>query len=85
MSCPATWPPSDVPSSTGIPQGTVDSVIVLPPDLDALENVLQTDSNIAGVITEGSGASYGTVPRVPGFVEGVRELTGKVRRGDDPR
>ena len=53
----------------------MDSVIVLPPDLEALERVLASDNTIAGVITEGSGASYGTVPRIPGFVEGVRKLT----------
>ena len=50
-------------------------MIVLPPDLDSLERTLAADSNIAGVITEGSGASYGTVPLSPGFLEGVRRLT----------
>jgi glutamate-1-semialdehyde 2,1-aminomutase len=53
----------------------VESVVVLPPDLDALERTLAADSDIAGVITEGSGASYGTVPLQPGFVEGVRRIT----------
>jgi glutamate-1-semialdehyde 2,1-aminomutase len=33
------------------------------------------DSDIAGVITEASGASYGTVPLEPRFLEGVRRLT----------
>ena len=72
---PGNLAPFDVPASTGIPKGTVDSVVVLPPDLDALERVLATDNDIAGVITEGSGASYGTVPLAPGFVQGVRHLT----------
>ena len=72
---PGNLAPFDVPASTGIPKGTVDSVVVLPPDLDALERVLATDNDIAGVITEGSGASYGTVPLTPGFVQGVRDLT----------
>ena len=67
--------PFDVPHSTGIPKGTVESMVVLPPDLAALERVLSTDNDIAAVITEGSGASYGTVPLAPGFVEGVRKLT----------
>ena len=67
--------PFDVPSSTGIPRGVVDSMVVLPPDLAELERVLATDKDIAGVITEGSGASYGTVPLPPGFVQGVRDLT----------
>ena len=50
-------------------------MVVLPPNLDTLEQVLGTDDNIAAVITEGSGASYGTVPLAPGFLEGVRRLT----------
>jgi glutamate-1-semialdehyde 2,1-aminomutase len=72
---PGNLPPFNAPASIGIPQGVVDSVIVLPPDLDSLERTLASDSNIAGVITEGSGASYGTVPLSPGFLEGVRRLT----------
>src|ERR671922_1379298 len=72
---PGTLPPFDRPASIGIPQGAVDAVLVLPPDLNALERVLATDNTIAGVITEGSGASYGTVPLPPGFVASVRQLT----------
>ncbi len=72
---PGNVSPFDVPASTGIPRGAVESVIVLPPDLDALERTLANDKNVAGVITEGSGASYGTVPLQPGFVAGVRKLT----------
>ena len=55
----------------------MDSVIVLPPDLTALETTLASDNDIAGVITEGSGASFGTVPLETGFVQGVRDLTRK--------
>ena len=72
---PGNLAPFDVPGSTGVPRGAVESVVVLPPDLDALERVLSTDNDIAGVITEGSGASYGVVPLPPGFLEGVRRLT----------
>ena len=74
---PGTLAPFDAPSSVGIPKGAVESVVVLPPDLEVLERTLATDNDIAGVITEGSGASYGTVPLKPGFVEGVRKLTRK--------
>ena len=70
-----TYPPFDVPGSIGIPQGVIDSVIVLPPDLDALERTLKSDNNVAGVITEPSGASFGAVPMTPEFLEGVRKLT----------
>ena len=72
---PGNSAPFDVPGSLGVPKGAVDSVVVLPTDLGVLERVLATDKEIAGVITEGSGASYGTVPLPPGFVEGVRRLT----------
>ncbi|MGH8058190.1 MAG: aspartate aminotransferase family protein, partial [Candidatus Entotheonellia bacterium] len=72
---PGNLPPFDQPASIGIPKGALESVIVLPPDLEVLEHTLATNKDIAGVITEGSGASYGTVPLKPGFVEGVRKLT----------
>ena len=72
---PGNLSPFDVPASIGIPQGTIDSVIVLPPDLESLEQTLASRNDIAGVITEGSGASYGTVPLQSGFLEGVRNLT----------
>jgi glutamate-1-semialdehyde 2,1-aminomutase len=72
---PGNLPPFDVPASIGIPRGALESVIVLPPDLEALERTLATHTDIAGVITEGSGASYGSVPLKPGFVAGVRQLT----------
>ena len=74
---PGNLPPFDEPASIGIPQGAVDSVIVLPVDLNNLEDTLASRDDIAAVITEGSGSSYGTVPRQEGFVEGVRELTRK--------
>jgi glutamate-1-semialdehyde 2,1-aminomutase len=72
---PGNLAPFDTPASIGISQGAKDSVIVLPPDLDALERTLSENSDVAAVITEGSGASYGTVPLQPGFLEGVREIT----------
>jgi glutamate-1-semialdehyde 2,1-aminomutase len=72
---PGTLPPFDKPASIGIPQGALDSVIVLPPDLEALERTLASDNDVAGVITEGSGASYGSVPLPSGFLQGVRSLT----------
>ena len=72
---PGNVAPFDTPASIGISKGAKDSVIVLPPDLDALDRTLSDNSDVAAVITEGSGASYGTVPLQPGFLEGVRELT----------
>ena len=72
---PGNLAPFDTPASTGITQGAKESVIVLPPDLGALERTLSENGDVAAVITEGSGASYGTVPLEAGFLEGVRDLT----------
>lgn len=47
----------------------------LPPGIDALEHVLATDDDVAGVITEGSGASYGAIPLPIDFLERIRRLT----------
>ena len=74
---PGMLPLFNIPASIGIPRGTLESVVVQPPDLDALERALATDNDIAGVITEASGASYGAIPLEPGFLEGVRKLTGQ--------
>ncbi len=68
-------PPFATPASIGILPGVVDSVIVLPPHLDVWERRLATDNDLVAVITEGSGASYGTVPLPPGCVAGVCRLT----------
>ena len=72
---PGNVPPFNFPGSAGVPKGAVDSMVVLPPDLDALERTLASDGDIAGVITEASGASYGSVPLPAGFLDGVRRLT----------
>ena len=74
---PGNSPPFDAPDSAGIPKGAIDSVVVLPPDLDVLERTLADDKDIAGVITEVSGSNYGFVPLKPGFLEGLQQLTRK--------
>ena len=68
--------PFDVPTSVGIPQAVIDTVVVAPAnDLAALERALATDSDIACVIMEPTGATYGTIPLDDGFLQGVRDLT----------
>ena len=54
---PGTLPPFDVPASIGIPRGAVDSVIVLPSDLEALERTLAADKDVAGVRRRSSDGS----------------------------
>ena len=73
---PGFAPPFDVSPSTGLAPGIEAGVIMLPDnDLELLERTLAEDRDIAGVILEGSGASWATVLLEPGFLSGVRELT----------
>ncbi len=68
--------PFDVPASVGIPRQVQETVIALPNnDLAAVERVLAADDDIACVLLEPTGASYGTIPLAPGFLAGLRELT----------
>jgi glutamate-1-semialdehyde 2,1-aminomutase len=68
--------PFDVPASVGIPRAIQQTVVAIPSnDLAAVEQVLATDTDIAAVILEPTGASYGTIPLADGFLAGLRELT----------
>ncbi len=58
----------------GVPQAVADTVLVAPADLKIVEQLLQS-REVAGVIVEADGASYGTVPNPPGFLQGLRDLT----------
>ena len=69
-------PPFDVSPTTGRAPGAGEGVVMIPDnDLDLLERTLAEDDDIAGVILEGSGASWATVLLEPGYLAGVRELT----------
>ena len=70
-------PPFDAAVSMGIPRGTLETIVVVPADLDAIERVLATDRQIAALMLEPSGASCGTVPLTHEFNRGLRELTRK--------
>ena len=61
----------------GIPKSTWDSMIVLPAgDMDALEDTLSKDKDIAAIITEPTGAHMGQNPlQVPEYLEKIREIT----------
>lgn len=70
--------PFDVPSSVGIADSVLQSVIVAPTDLAEVERIFEEQGDdISSVILEPTGASYGTIPLPPGFLQGLRELTGK--------
>lgn len=68
--------PFNVPSSVGVSQSTLDGVIVAPTDLEEVERIFAAESGeIACVILEPTGASYGTIPLPEGFLQRLRELT----------
>jgi glutamate-1-semialdehyde 2,1-aminomutase len=70
-------PPFDRSVSLGIPQATLDTIVVIPADLERVESVLRDDKDIAAVMLEPSGASWGTVPLTPEFNRSLRELTSR--------
>ncbi len=68
-------PPFDAPISAGIPPATLDTIVVIPADLDLVEKTLRSDPDIAAVMLEPSGASWGRVPLSAGFNRELRRLT----------
>jgi len=73
-------PPFDVDGSIGVPPYVRQGLIAIPDrDLNLLDETLATNPDIAGVILEPSGASWGRVPIDPNWLRDVREAT--ERRG----
>jgi glutamate-1-semialdehyde 2,1-aminomutase len=70
-------PPFDRPVSLGIPATTLGLIEVIPADLAAAEETLRRDQDIAAVMLEPSGGSWGTVPLTPEFNRGLRALTSR--------
>lgn len=68
--------PRPIPDSAGIPDGVGDEVLVAPyNDLGAVANLIaEHGDEIAGIIVE---PVQRIIPPVAGFLEGLRELTGK--------
>ena len=66
--------PFDKKVSHGLPKNVVDSSIVCPADLQFVEDVLSENKDIAAIILEPSGASWGTVPIPNSFLKGLRKL-----------
>ena len=59
----------------GIPDATASTIVVLKPDIKALEQTLERDKDIAAVILEPTGAFGGLLPLTPEFVRELREVT----------
>jgi len=67
--------PFDLPVSSGIPPGVLESVAILPLDLDAVRDLLKSDPDVAGVIMEPAGAHSGQAPLSRAFLADLREIT----------
>jgi glutamate-1-semialdehyde 2,1-aminomutase len=62
----------------GLLPGSVEATVVVPAnDPTRVEEILRKDPDIAAVILEASGGSWGTVPLVPGFLAELRHLTSR--------
>ena len=64
---------ADVP--VGVPDGLRDSTIVVAADLNQIEATLRDNNDIAAIILEPTGASYGMVPISDDFLGQLRKLT----------
>ena len=68
--------PFEKPGSAGIPANADKDAVLLPAnDLDAIETTLAEDDQIAALILEPSGGSWGTIPLEDGYLQGLREIT----------
>ena len=56
----------------GVPDKVAETVVVLEPNIEAVERVLQQDNDIACLILEPTGAHGGQLPVPPAFLEALR-------------
>jgi glutamate-1-semialdehyde 2,1-aminomutase len=72
----ARYAESDVQRVSGVPLATLENQVTIPQnDVPLLERALAEDRDIAAVIIEPTGASWGTLPLVKGFLGQLREVT----------
>ena len=66
-----------LPDSPGVPEGVAKNTITVPyNDLEAVRYAFKEfGEDIAGVIVEPVAGNMGVVPPLPGFLEGLREVT----------
>jgi glutamate-1-semialdehyde 2,1-aminomutase len=66
------------PQAVGVPPAILQTQGLVPQhDTEALRRALEAQNDVAAVIMEPTGASYGTVPLKPSFLSEVREVTEK--------
>ncbi len=69
-------PPFDEPVPPGILREVADTVRLCPPnDINQIEDILKEDDDIACVILEPTGATFGAIPTRQGFLQDLREVT----------
>lgn len=69
-------PGSGINTQLGIPEETLSTVVVIDPEISALEQLLSQDQDIAAVIMEPTGGHWGQFPvQNPSFLQDVRDLT----------
>jgi glutamate-1-semialdehyde 2,1-aminomutase len=68
----------DGTTTPGVPQAVADLSILMPADdVSKTVKLLEERDDIAAVMFEPSGASWGQVPLPPGFVQAIRDVTAK--------
>ena len=71
-------PDSGLNTEVGIPAETLSSVVVLEPEISAVERLLSDDNDIAAVIVESTGAHWGQFPLPnPTFLHQLRDVTAR--------
>ena len=71
-------PQSGLNTEVGIPEETLSTVIVLEPDIDAVERLLGENDDVAAIILEPTGGHWGQFPLPnPNFLHDLRELTAR--------
>jgi glutamate-1-semialdehyde 2,1-aminomutase len=71
------YPPYETPMSAGVPEGTLEHVLVCPPnDIKAVEIAFEA-GDVAAFILEPAGGQSGTTPTIPGYLQELRALTRK--------
>lgn len=69
-------PEGGIPRWPGVPGATLSNLIIIPDnDVPLLAKTLAENHDVAAVILEPTGASWGTLPTRPDFLSALRELT----------
>ena len=59
----------------GVPESTLESVVVVAPEMHTVRETIASRSDIGTIIVEASGAGMGTIPLPPGFLRELRRFT----------